>query len=177
MPAPVTPPDATEYNPFYQPYVALVTEPDVLDVLERQAAELPALAAAVAPDRERFRYGEGKWSVRQVVGHLIDSERVFGYRAFCIARGDRASFPGFDEGEYVTASQYDDTSLADLAVEFEAVREANLAFLRRLRPAAWATIGTANGKPVSVRALAWIMAGHVRHHQRVLAERYGVATA
>jgi DinB family protein len=167
-------PDATEYAPFYAGYVALVPESDALSVLAAQPAELLALAAKVPAEREQHRYAPGKWSVREVFGHLTDGERVFGYRAFCISRGDQASLPGFDEQSYIAGASYDRVPLGDLAADFAALRRSNLAVMRRLQAADWARSGTANGTPVTVRALAFVMAGHVRHHLGVLRGRYGV---
>jgi uncharacterized damage-inducible protein DinB len=155
--------------------VALVPEAEVLAVLESQVDEVRRLLAAVPAGQESHRYAEGKWSIRQVIGHLVDAERVFGYRAFCFSRGERAALPSFDENLYVDAARSDGVPLRELAQELAVVREANLAFLRRLDAREWAQVGTASGNPVSVRALAWIMAGHPRHHVNVLRERYGVS--
>lgn len=167
-------PGEGEYAPSYAGYVALVPEADILAVLERQAAEIRDLAASVSPDRESYRYGDAKWSIRQVLGHLVDGERVFGYRAFCISRGEKAGLPSFDENEYVAEARSDGIPLRDLADELAVVRESNLSFLRRLSPGEWERAGTASGKPITVRALAWVMAGHPRHHVRILRERYGL---
>jgi hypothetical protein len=167
-------PQPEEYAPFYAGYVALVPESDALAVLAAQPAELLALAAKVPAEREGHRYAPGKWSVRELFGHLTDGERVFGYRAFCISRGDKASLPGFDENEYIAGATYDRVPLAELAADFAALRQSNVTVLRRLAPSGWARVGTANGTPVSVRALAFVMAGHVRHHIGVLRSRYGV---
>ena len=167
-------PAASEYAPFYAGYVALVTEEDILDVLAAQQAEIGALARSLPEAKQSYRYAEGKWTIGEVLSHLIDGERVFGYRAFCISRGEQAGLPSFDEDQYVSAGGADGVPLGALADEFAAVRDANLAFLRRLGDDAWTRTGTASGKPVSVRALAWIMAGHPRHHLAVLRERYGV---
>lgn len=168
----------TEYAPFYETYVSKVPEEDPLAVLEAQADQVRRLAAAVPEDRERFRYAPGKWSVREVFGHLADAERLFGYRALCIGRGDTTTpLPGFDEVRYMAEAGFDRVPLAELAAELAALRETNLTLLRRMDAAAWARIGNANGTPVSVRALAFIMAGHVRHHLGILRERYGVAAS
>jgi DinB family protein len=167
-------PELDEYAPFYAGYVSLVPESDALAVLAAQPAELRTLAAAIPEERETHRYAPGKWSVREVFGHLTDGERVFGYRAFCISRGDKASLPGFDEKEYIAGSDYDERPLAELAFDFTALRGSNLAVLRRLDAEVWGRSGIANGTPVTVRALAFIMAGHVRHHLGVLRTRYGV---
>ena len=168
-------PAETEYAPFYAGYVSLVPESDVLAVLEEQKRVFRRLAAGVPKDRERHRYAEGKWSIREVAGHLVDAERVFGYRAFSFSRGEKSPLPSFDENEYVAASGYDEVPLDELVAELVGVRDANLAVLRRLADAEWARVGTASGKPVSVRALGFIMAGHPRHHLAILRERYGVA--
>lgn len=163
-----------EFAPFYARYVALVPEADILAVLDAQAEEIRRLAASVPGERETFRYAEGKWSVREVLGHLVDGERIFGYRAFCVSRGETAALPSFDENRYVAAARSGATPLAELADELALVRRSNLVVLRRLEPHEWARVGTASGKPVSVRALAWVMAGHPRHHLEVLRERYGL---
>jgi hypothetical protein len=165
-------PDASEFAPFYAGYVAHVPETDVLRVLEAQPGELEACARLFRPPREQFRYAPGKWSVREVVGHITDAERVFGFRAFCFSRGDRNPLPSFDENEYVVRSGFDAQPLAELVDEFALVRRANLARLRQLDAEAWQQIGTASGKPISVRALAYIMAGHVRHHLHLLETSY-----
>jgi hypothetical protein len=167
-------PPASEYAPFFAGYVSLVTEDDILPALEAQVDAVRARARACPADRETFRYAPGKWSVRELFGHVTDAERVFGYRAFGISRGDPASFPGFDEGEYIAHASFDTRPLAELVDELATVRQANLIVLRRLDEKAWLRRGTANGSSVSVRALAFIMAGHVRHHLGVLAERYGI---
>jgi hypothetical protein len=167
-------PADSEYAPYYAAYISLVPESEVLGVLGAQSRELADLASSVAADGEIFRYGPGKWSVREVLGHVIDTERVFGYRAFCIARGEQQPLPGFDQNEYAAAADFHNRRLADLASEFAVVREASLYTLRHLKDADWDRRGTASGHPVSVRAVAFMMAGHVRHHLKMLEERYGV---
>jgi len=165
-------PSQAEFAPFYVGYVSLVPEADVIQVLEGQAADVRLQTRAFIPAREQFRYAEGKWSVREVLGHMTDAERVFGFRAFCFSRGDENPLPGFDENDYVARAGFDRRSLADLVQEFGQLREANLTILRRLDDEAWRRMGTASGKLVSVRALAYIMAGHVRHHLHILSTRY-----
>ena len=167
-------PTATEFAPFYAGYVARVPESDPLPALEAQPAELLAVADRIAPEDELFRYAPGKWSVRQVFGHLIDTERVMGYRAFCIARGETKPLPGFSETDYVARDDSDDRPVKALAHEFGAVRQANLWAIRRWSDEQWSTTGNANGAAVSARAIAYIMAGHVRHHVALLRERYGI---
>jgi hypothetical protein len=167
-------PAATEYAPFYAGYVGLVPEEDVLPVLAAQRDEVLRLAAGIPKDRETYRYAEGKWTIRGIFGHLGDGERVFGYRAFCIARGDQAAFPGFDQEEYMAVEDYAGVPLAELAAEFAALRDGNVAVLRRLPAERWGQVGTASGNKVTVRALAYVMAGHLRHHIGILKARYGL---
>lgn len=167
-------PAASEYAPYYERYVSLVSEPDALAALTVQPDEVRRLIASVPAHRESFRYEPGKWSIREVLGHLVDGERVFGYRAYCISRGELAALPAFDENAYVAASRYGEIPLAELGREWLAVRETNMIALRRLDEEAWARKGIASGKPVSVRALAFVMVGHVRHHEAILLERYGI---
>jgi hypothetical protein len=168
-------PTDSEYAPFYARYVALVPESDILAVLEPQVEEIRRLLATVSAEKEVYRYAQGKWSIRQVLGHLVDGERIFGYRAFCFSRGEQAALPSFDENEYVAAARSDAVPLRELVDELALVRRSNLAVLRRLDAREWAQVGTASGKPVSVRAIAWVLAGHPRHHVQVLRERYGVS--
>ena len=164
----------SEYAPYYQGYVGHVNEDEILPVLRSQLDELDVLLGRVTPERETYRYAEGKWSIREIVGHLIDADRVFGYRALCIARDEKQNLPSFDEKEYMFTAPYDQIDLEDLLSELRLVRLSNIAMLRNLDEQAWARVGTANDAQVSVRALAFIMAGHVRHHMGVLRERYQV---
>jgi hypothetical protein len=170
-------PAATEYAPFYADYVGLVPEDDVVPVLAAQRDEVLKIAGGVPRDRETYRYADGKWTVRGIFGHIGDGERVFGYRAFCISRRDRNAFPGFDQDEYMAVEDYRDVPLGELAADFARLRESNLAVLRRLPAERWDQVGTASGNKVTVRALAYVMAGHVRHHLGVLKARYGVGVA
>lgn len=167
--------ETTEYAPFYAGYIAQVPESDVLAVLEAQLAELPQAAAAFRGARESHRYAPGKWSVRQLFGHLADSERIFGYRALRIARRDSTPLPGYDENHYVDHADFEAVPFATLVEEWSLLRRANLALARRLDDATLRQIGTANGAPISVRALLRILAGHPRHHLQVLRERYSGA--
>ena len=167
-------PGEGEFAPFYAGSIARVSEEDPLPVLEQQPSELRHIAASLAADRETYRYAPGKWSVRQTFGHLIDTERVMGYRAFCIGRGEEKPLPGFDENDYVARAASDSRRVAEMVNEFLAVRSANVWAFRQWAPDDWLRIGNANGGAISARALAFIMAGHVRHHIAILRERYGV---
>jgi DinB superfamily len=165
-------PTQSEYAPDYEGYISQVSENDILPVLRSQMDELDVLLNGVEPDKETFRYAEGKWSVREIVGHLIDGERVFGFRAFCIARGESQNLPGFDQDDYMLTAPYDRIELEDLLSELRLIRLGNIAMLRTLDEEAWNRVGTANDNQISVRALTFIMAGHMRHHMNVLRERY-----
>ena len=167
-------PERSEYADFYAGYIAALPPGDILEILERQKDQLRHLARAAA-DRETFRYAPGKWSIREVVGHLIDAERVFSYRALCFSRGDETPLPGFDENFYVAHARFDDRTLSTLIEELTLLRSANVLSFRELSPEELARMGVANTYPVSVRALAFILAGHLEHHFEVLRERYGIA--
>ncbi len=165
-------PGADEYAEWYAGYVGLVPEIDVLDALGSQPEELEALLSPVDESASRFRYADGKWSIREVVGHLTDGERVFAIRALCFSRGEKSPLPGFDEKEYMRNSAYDQIPLAELLDEFRLLRKANVMMLRRLGAEEWARLGVASGYDISVRALGYVMVGHPRHHMKVLAGRY-----
>jgi DinB family protein len=165
-------PADSEFAPFFAGYVSLVPESDVLSVLEAQRDDVRTCALGVSAARETYSYGPGKWNLRELFSHVSDAERVFGYRAFCISRGEQAALPAFDEQQYTARSGASNHPLAELVDEFTALRDGNLAFLKRLDAAAWTQVGTANQNRVSVRALAFIMAGHVRHHLEIVRARY-----
>jgi hypothetical protein len=167
-------PRPDEFDPSYGGYVSLVPDSGFDEVLRGQPAELARCAEAVPGEREQFRYDEGKWSIREVFGHVIDAERVFGFRAFSFGRGETAPLPSFDENDYVARSRYHERPLETLVEEFRALREAHLLMLTWQAESDWVRKGTASGNSISVRALAYIMAGHVRHHIGILRDRYGV---
>lgn len=165
-------PEADEFTSYYQRYVERVPDGDVVRTLDEQIIETLALLASVPEERASFRYAEDKWSIRQVVGHMCDVERIFVYRATRFARGDRTELPGFDENEYVANAHFDGRTLASLADELEAVRWATVALFDSLDDEEFLRRGVANHAPVSVRALGWITAGHERHHTEILRTRY-----
>jgi len=172
--AAVTRPDASEYAPYYGTYVGTVPEGDLLQILEDQHRDTQALLGGLSEAQALHRYAPGKWSVKEVVGHLTDAERVFSYRALRFARGDAKPLQGFDENAWVPPGKFDARPLADLAAEFAVVRRATVALFRSLDAAALERRGVASDNLVSVRALAYIIAGHERHHVDILHERYGV---
>jgi hypothetical protein len=165
-------PTATEYAPYFSRYIDLVAEADFVSALTRQPAEYRVLLGALSHEQAGFRYAPGKWSIREVLGHVIDAERVFGYRALCIARGETVSLPSFDENLYAAESGHDGFPLYELLEEFTLVRRSHVALFEHLGQAAWERAGTVNQNAISVRGLAYIMTGHAQHHARILKERY-----
>jgi len=165
-------PDASEFAVFYAGYIAKVPDGDLLRTLEQQDEDTMALLAAVPELKGSFAYAPGKWTLKDVIGHIADSERVFAYRALRIARGDQTPLPGFDENDWVSSAGCAGRTLADLLGELRAVRAGTLALLRHLPAEAPTRRGTANNIEFSVRALAWIIAGHERHHLGIIRERY-----
>ncbi len=165
-------PEAHEYASYYEKYVSLVPDTDLVETLERQGAETLVLLRGLSEEQGAHRYEPGKWSIKQLVGHISDGERIFSYRALAFARGDSQALPGMEQDEWMAGVDFDARTLADLAEEFEAVRSATIQLLRHLSPEAWARRGIASDNEVTVRALAYIIAGHEAHHLRVLRERY-----
>lgn len=165
-------PEAEEFNPYYGGYISQVTEPDLLGVLAAQPVEVAAIFGPLDESRGTFAYAEGKWTIKEVLSHLIDGERHFAHRIHRIARGDLTPIEGFEQDDYIVTSYANKRTFADLIAEFSELRHANLRPLRTLSEADWQRMGTASGFPVSVRALAYIMAGHVRHHLAIVKERY-----
>lgn len=165
-------PAENEYAPYYSKYITLVPEGDVVATLARQLESTLALLGGITEERGDFRYAEGKWSVKELVGHVSDTERVFGYRLLCFARNDQTPLPGFEQDDFVGNAGFDSYRLSELAEEFSHVRRANLSLLRHLSADAWQRSGEANGVSVSVRALAHIIAGHEAHHMQILREKY-----
>jgi len=165
-------PQPDEHDPYYSRYISLVPEGDVLDTLRAQVADIQALLGGLSEDQGNFRYAAGKWTIKEVVGHLSDTERVFAYRALRIARNDQTPIEGFEQDDYVRFGPFARRSLAGLVEEYDAVRQSSLCLLRALDEEAWSRRGIANKATVSVRAVAFIMAGHELHHRRILKEKY-----
>ncbi|NIN09953.1 MAG: DUF664 domain-containing protein [Gemmatimonadales bacterium] len=165
-------PASREYAPYYARYVDLVPDGDVLGILERQLDETLELLSGITPERASYRYAVGKWSIKEVIGHVMDVERVFVYRALCFARNDPTPLPGFEQDDYVAVGNYDGRSLPDIAGEYRTVRVASLAFLQSLDPEAAIRRGVASGVEFTVRTIPYILAGHERHHLNIIRERY-----
>jgi hypothetical protein len=166
-------PQSAEFAPFYANYVALVSEDDILSLLASQLEDALALLGGLPEATALTRHAPYTWSIKQVVGHLTDAEREFGHRAFRFSRNDPTPLPGFDDKVYVENAPFEACHFDDLLAEFEFVRRGNLALFRHLPSQSWQMTGTANGTPISVRALAFIIAGHARHHLNILRKRLG----
>jgi len=178
-PAVVTPPafavarpQPGEYAPYYERYISLVNTADILGTLEAERRKTLLLLSGRDEADGDFRYAPDKWSAKEVLGHVCDTERVFAYRALRIARADRTPMEGFEQDDYVREGPHAQVPLADLIEELKTVRAATLAFFRNLRPTDWTRRGTANTKDITVRALAFVIAGHEVHHRQILEERY-----
>ncbi|HET6528647.1 MAG TPA: DinB family protein [Balneolaceae bacterium] len=167
-------PTSDEYGDSYKGYVSLVNSKNVITALLQQGQKLTALIHTLSSKQADYRYAEGKWSVRQVLGHLIDTERVMAYRALCISRGDKTPLPGFDQDKYMDHAHFEERDLQSLAAEYDALRNADISMFSSFNQEQAQRSGTASGYPVSVRALAYIIAGHEKHHLNILKERYNI---
>ena len=171
----ITRPAADEAGAAYQRYIARVTDDNIGERLADQLREVEQMFETVTDQDALFRYSEGKWSIKEVLGHLCDAERIFSYRLLRIGRGDSTPLPGFDENAYTPAGRFDDRPLPMLLTEFRALRMSTQALIEGLPPEAWERWGEASDNPVTSRALAYIIVGHVAHHLGVLRERYGLS--
>jgi hypothetical protein len=165
-------PQPNDYAPYFDRYISLVSEDDVVAAFEAQGRETAALLAGISEEKSAFRYAPDKWSIKQVVGHIADAERVFAYRLLCVARGETQSLPGFEENDYMRNANFDALPFAQVVEGFADTRRATLSLVHSLSDEAWSRTGVANDNRVSVRALAYTILGHERHHLRVLRERY-----
>ncbi|MFT4539953.1 MAG: hypothetical protein ACI841_003025 [Planctomycetota bacterium] len=173
----ISKPQASEHGAYFGLYVDQVPGEEVLAVLEEQVAEIESWSTRFAGERETFRYEPGKWSVRELIGHMNDTERVFMGRALWFARGDQKALPGFEQDEWSAVSNAGDVALEHLVQEALVIRQSTLLFLRGLNADALERSGKSENNQLSVRAAAWIVAGHLIHHSRVLSERYEVASS
>ncbi len=170
----ITRPAPDEYAPYFRHYVDLVPaeDGDVLEIMRRQPDRTAALVAGLSERDAEYRYAEGKWSVKEVIGHLVDAERIFLYRATCFARGEPNELPGWAEDEYVARAKFGARHLADLVAELKTARADSVAFFSGLDAEELGRRGVANHRNYSVRSIAYIAVGHERHHAQILAERY-----
>jgi hypothetical protein len=165
-------PASTEYDAYFETYVRLVPTGDLFTILQKQLDETTALLALVPEDKIDYRYASGKWSLKEVVGHMIDTERIMSYRALRIGHGDTTPLPGFDQDLYVANAGLQQVSFESLINEFSLVRQTTIQLFKRLPAEAFTRKGSANQKEVTTRALSYIIIGHAMHHHNVIAERY-----
>ena len=166
-------PAENEYDPYYGRYISLVPEGMFLDLLGIQTHQTREFFEKLSEETANYRYAPDKWSIKEVLGHIMDSERVFAYRALCIARGEQQSLPGFDQDAYAAAANYDSIPVTKIVQQYTALRVSTFLLFEQLSAEASNRMGLANGKQISVRALAYIIAGHERHHMNVITEKYG----
>ena len=168
----ITMPTKEEYPAYYERYISLVADGEIKGVLARQLENTASLLAHIPASKENYSYAPGKWTLREVAGHITDTERIMSYRLLRIARGDQTPLAGYDEEQYVKEALVHAHPLSDLLEDFRAVRVATLALLRSLPEKAWPRMGFANNNELSVRALAYIMAAHELHHVKMIKEKY-----
>jgi len=168
----IAPPQPSEYNPYYGRYLALVQGNDLTTVLDEQIVNSLQCLRGIGEEKSLHRYEPGKWSIKEMLGHVIDAERIFSYRALRFARNDQTPLPGFDQDPYVTAAAFDSRPWAGLIDEFEQVRRSTISFFRGLAPEAATRSGKANDSVMSVRAAGYVIAGHELHHMGVLRDKY-----
>jgi len=169
-------PQADEYAPYYDRYISMIQGEDILNTLDQQRRQMMLLLSCRDEEEGDFRYAPEKWSAKEVLGHICDTERIFAYRALRISRADATPLEGFEQDDYVRNGPFAQRPVADMVEEFSAVRRATLSLFRVLDEAAWMRRGIANKNEVSVRALAYIIAGHELHHRRILEEKYFAAS-
>lgn len=165
-------PDKKDYAPYYSRYVDTVEEDDAISAMLTQSKETQEILNSFSQARGDFAYAEGKWTVKQVVGHLTDTERIFAYRALCIARGETQPLPGYDQDEYVVTGNFNKRELFDLSYDFRLLRESNFLLFKGFDEHMLSRRGIASGNEFTVRALLFIIAGHEKHHMKILKERY-----
>ncbi len=165
-------PAESEYDPYYRPIIALVPDEPILEFLEEQRHELMGFLGSLDKATADYRYGPEKWSVKEVMGHVVDTERIFGARALCFARGEQQPLPPFEQDEYVRSAGFDRRPLSSLSKEFEAIRRSTECLFHGFDEEQWERGGVANEANMTVRAVSYIVAGHAAHHLGVIRERY-----
>lgn len=167
----MNPPQTQEYPIWYKSYIEQI-KTNIMEVLEEQVSTVPTFINSIPIDKGSYAYAPGKWTIKQLLGHVIDTERIMVYRLTCFARGEQEALPGFDENAYVAHAHFDDRTLQSLAEELSTLRKANLFLIKSFNEDELNKIGNANGSNISVRALVFILAGHVAHHINIIKERY-----
>ncbi len=169
-------PNPDEYSDYYHNYIALINKPNVIEALIQQGQQLYALIQQLTEEEANHRYADNKWSVKEIIGHLVDTERIMAYRALCISRGEQVPLRGYDHNSYVEKADFGNRSLQSLSTEYDALRNANISMFSSFSKEQIQRTGIANNQKVSVRALAYIIAGHEKHHVNILEEKYNIDT-
>ncbi len=165
-------PEKTEYAEYYETYISLVTETDIVSAMQTQLDNLTEIVSQINDEQGLYAYAEGKWTIKELLGHLIDGERVFAYRAFRFSRADETPLPGFDQNPYIENANYNTVKIEDLFAELSLLRQSNILFFKTLSEEAWNRTGIASDNPITVRALVYCMVGHIEHHVKILKEKY-----
>ena len=165
-------PQTTDYAPYFAKYVMLVPDGDFLETLEAQLGALQRVLEPLTDKQGDFRYEPDKWSIKELLGHINDAERIFSYRLLRIARGDQTPLPGFEQDDYVKTANCSDQKLSGLLEEFISVRRATITLVRSLETASWLRRGISSNAPITALALGFVLVGHVTHHQKILEQRY-----
>lgn len=165
-------PEKEEFSPFYFAYVSLIPDGNIISILNKQIEDITLLLTNISEEQGQFRYAPEKWSLKEVIGHMIDTERIMAYRLLCISRGEQLSLPGFDEKMYVANASFHHHPIKQIQEHLSIVWESTVVLLESLDAEAWIRRGWANNSEVTVRALAYIIAGHTMHHFNIIKERY-----
>jgi hypothetical protein len=165
-------PNADEYAPYYKLYIDTVPDINIIDALGMQTDSATKLLMGITEEKSQYRYAPEKWNIIELTGHILETERMLAYRALCISRNEQTSLPGFDQDEYVRQTDYSKITMKAMVEEFAALRKANILMLKNFTDDMCLRKGTANKNPLSVRALAYVIYGHVQHHLNILKEKY-----
>jgi uncharacterized damage-inducible protein DinB len=165
-------PTENEYPEYYQPYIKQVPNGELIQILQENLLAVITLFKGLTEEETNLRYAPGKWSVKEVLGHIIDTERIMTYRLLRVSRGDQTSLPGFNETDYVQAAQTHNLSMESILEDFKAARNAAITLIKNTPEKAWVNNGNANGMEITTRAIAYIIAGHEMHHRKIVEDRY-----
>ena len=165
-------PKQGDYIPYYETYISKIEGDDILKTLETQLSEVVVLFKSIPEEKGSYAYADGKWTIKELIGHINDTERVFAYRAMCFARGEKKSLPGFEQDDYVRGGDFNNRSLSDLINEFRLLRESDLVLFKSFNEDALSQIGNGNQGKVTVLAILYIIAGHTQHHINILKAKY-----